>query len=168
MRKKKKNLAQYACFTGLCKHNTVSYNTMCESYILKTFISSLCRLTVQCWLWSYCCACIDASGLPLMKAFRYLWVDSRKKMAPDSMWLVKQSQILCSRNLSPTKIDLFMEKVGFWASAVMFSLILWDIKEQCLDTFNCGGPLWHFFLAKGIIWGYFLTVITSSINSGFW
>ena len=84
-----------------------------KSYILKTFISSLCSPTIQCWLWSYCCACIDASGLPLMKAFRCLWVDSRKKMATDSMWLVKQSQILCSRNLSPTKIDLFMEKVGF-------------------------------------------------------
>lgn len=76
------------------------------------------------------------------------WVDSGEEMATQSMWLVKQSQTLCSRNPSPTKIDLSMEKAGFsslscyvqsdsaryqgtvlgyiqlwWASVVFFSLL---------------------------------------------
>lgn len=79
----------------------------------EPLFSSLWSPKSQGWLWNCCCACTDAGGLPLMEAFRCLWLDSRGKMATDSMWLVKQSQIVCSRSPSPTKIELSVEKVGF-------------------------------------------------------
>lgn len=48
-------------------------------YLEDPLISTLYDPNIQGWLWNYCCACTDAGGLPLMEAFKCLWLDSKRE-----------------------------------------------------------------------------------------
>lgn len=74
---------------------------------------------MQNWMCNYCCACIETGGLLLMEACKCLWVDSRERMATDSMWLVKQSQILYSRNPNPNQNRTFHGESGFFGPQLL-------------------------------------------------
>lgn len=112
MQRCKRSFAQSALVD--CVDVTLLVKTLCVKKLrfADPLISSLYNPKMQHWLWGCCCACTDAGGLPLVEAFRCVWVDLREDGNREQV-VSKTKPILCSKSPSATKIDLSMEKVGF-------------------------------------------------------